>query len=60
MDIHDLRNLEVGDIVLNKATKSDYVVTGNYGDHVTAVRTVDITNAPEWRLLSKANRNATK
>lgn len=31
-------------------------VTGNYGDRVTAAQTVDLTNPPEWELVSKANQ----
>lgn len=30
-----------------------YVVMGNYGDHVTAVRTVDMTNPAEWVLVDE-------
>jgi hypothetical protein len=45
--------LEVGDIVIH-ATGQTYLVTGNYGDHVAAVRTVDMTNPQEWKVLSKA------
>jgi hypothetical protein len=28
-----------------------YVVTGSYGDHVTAEQTVDVTNPIEWEKV---------
>lgn len=34
-----------------------YVVMANYGNRVTAVRTVDVTNPAEWDLVYKANYN---
>lgn len=45
-----LKELKTGDIVRHKGKGEAYVVTSNFGDRVTAVRTVDITNAPEWVL----------
>lgn len=54
MTTHDLQNLQPGDIIVSQRTKAAYIVTGNYGTHVVAVRTVDVTHAPEWDLASKA------
>lgn len=49
--ITNLNCLDMGMIVKNRGTHAVYVVTGNYGGHVTAVKTVDITNPPEWLVL---------
>jgi len=47
--------LERGDIVKNQSNDKTYVVTANYGERVTAVATVDMTNPDEWELVLKAN-----
>ena len=48
----DLVTLKKGDIVKHTdLDRGTYVVTGNYGDHVTAVRSVDITNFSEWLIF---------
>ncbi len=52
----EMKNLRDGDVVAHKSGGDPCIVTGNYGDHVTAVRTVDITNPIEWELRSKAIR----
>lgn len=49
----DLKNLQVGDLVRHAAFHGVYVVTGNYGGRVTAVRTVDLTNPSEWERAKK-------
>ena len=46
--------LAPGDMVTPGNDSRVYIVTGNYGKHVTAVRTVDITNPLEWALRYKA------
>lgn len=53
-------SLDAGDIIRpsGPAIKS-YVVTGNYGDRVTAVRTVDVTNPNEWDLMLKVTERTT-
>lgn len=43
-----LKGLQRGDLVRHKGSGDSLVVTGNYGDRVTAVRTVDMTNPNEW------------
>jgi hypothetical protein len=45
-----------GDTVRSKATGQAYVITGHYGDRLTAVRTVDITNEDEWTWLGNPTR----
>ena len=52
MSENEMRKLQVGDIVRGKLTGMVFVVTANYGNRVTAVRTVDITNPDEWEALS--------
>ena len=48
----EFKDLREGDIVQGKASGEGYIVTGNYGDRVTAVRTVDITQPDEWELIA--------
>lgn len=54
VSVADLRELRVGDTVRGRLSGAPYVVTGNYGDHVTAVRTVDITQPNEWEVARDA------
>lgn len=35
-------------------------ITGNYGDRATAIRTVDLTNPSEWKLISKAHQQVVR
>lgn len=46
--------LQPGDIVRHAESGESYMVTSNYGERVTAVRTVDLTNPHEWQLALKA------
>jgi hypothetical protein len=47
-------NLRTGDLVAHTLSRNfKYVVTGNYGDRVTAVRTIDLTVPSEWDLIKK-------
>lgn len=46
-----LEELEIGDIVRGQISHRTFVVTANYGTHVTAVDTQDITNPNEWKVL---------
>ena len=52
----EMKDLRDGDVVAHRSGGKAYIVTGNYGGRVTAVRTVDITNPIEWDLRSKAIR----
>lgn len=45
---NDLASLQPGDLIRHKHCGEMLVVTGNYGDRVTAVRSYDVTNAVEW------------
>ena len=46
-----LDQLQPGMIVRGRTSGDWYVVTANYGDRVTAVRTQDITNPDEWLIV---------
>ncbi len=53
MDNQEFRRLNVGDTIKHKLGSVQYVVTGNYGGRVTAVKSVDVTNPDEWELVIK-------
>jgi hypothetical protein len=57
MTKEQFRALKEGDIVRSEGGLG-YIVTANYGDRVTAVRTMDMTNPDEWVLVLKANHRA--
>jgi hypothetical protein len=50
MSKKDLEDLKVGDIVRGKLSKISFLVTGNYGGRVTAVKTVDLTSPDNWEV----------
>lgn len=52
MNQDQLKALRPGNIVRHVGGGKSYVVTGNYGDHVTAVRSVDLANPSEWEVVS--------
>lgn len=60
LDKSAFRNLKTGDIVKPIGDHRCFVVTSNYGDHVTAVATVDMTNPSEWDLVMKAKMEGVK
>ena len=47
------RDLDAGDIIMSELTGICYTVMVNYGRRVTAVRTADVTNPSEWKLVNK-------
>ena len=54
MDKGDFKGLATGDIVRHKIFKQhSFIVTSNYGNRVTAVATVDMTNPHEWEIIRK-------
>lgn len=57
MTENEFQSLNVGDIIRHKSdsAKHFFVVTGNYGGRITAVRTVDATHPSEWDLVLKAD-----
>lgn len=56
----ELKLLRIGDIISHVHSSGVYVVTANYGDRVTAVKTVDVTNPYEWNITSKCYRDDDK
>lgn len=54
MTREEFQKLDAGDLIRHKSASTALVVTANYGSHVTAVRTQNVTNPDEWDLLSKA------
>jgi len=57
MNNQQFNNLNVGDIVRSNPTGLAYIVTQIFGDRITAVRSVDITNPIEWELVRKNEQN---
>ena len=55
MTEEEFKKLGVGDALMHVTGGHSVIVTGNYGDHVTAVRTVDVTNPDEWRIIRKVH-----
>src|SRR5574343_852292 len=53
MQEKDFSALAPGDSIQHLLTKAIFIVTGNYGDRVTACATADATNPSEWKLVSK-------
>lgn len=51
MTPEQFRALKTGDTVRHDHSAVAYVVTANYGDRVTAVRSVDMTNPKEWTVI---------
>jgi len=55
MTNEEFRKLGIGDIVKSFISDEIYIVTGNYGSHVTAVATKDLSHPSEWSLVSKVS-----
>lgn len=53
MTTEELANLQPGDIIRHGGCPDAMVVTASYGGRATAVRSVDVTNASEWKLVRK-------
>lgn len=60
MTHEEMKALQPGDIVSNQDWGDRFIVTANYGDRVTAVRTADLTNPDEWNLVSTVKRTVIK
>lgn len=52
MTNQEMKDLKPGDIVCHVSNSLRYIVTANYGDRVTVVRTHDLTNPIEWRKVT--------
>ncbi len=53
MTLAELLALRPGDCIQSKLNHQNYIVTGTYGDRVTAVQTVDVRLPVEWRVVYK-------
>lgn len=54
MTNEEMKRLRVGDVIRHKSLGSkQYVVTDNFGDRITAVDSVDVTNPIEWDIVAK-------
>jgi hypothetical protein len=53
----EFRKLQPGDLVAHLNGNEIMVVTANYGNRVTAVSSVDLTNPEEWILVAKPASN---
>jgi hypothetical protein len=51
MTIDEMKDLKPGDLIRHVAGSRAYVVTRNDGGRITAVRTIDVTNPPEWEKV---------
>lgn len=54
MTEQDFKDLSTGDVISSNTTGVRYVVAANYGDRVTAIASVDVTNPIEFSLQAKA------
>lgn len=50
-EVDSLEELSPGSVVRHMDYKRAYIVTTNFGERVTAVDSVDITNPGEWEVL---------
>lgn len=55
VDLEHIAQLKSGDIIRGKSSGEAYVVTGQYGSHATAVKTVDVSHASEWLVMRPVN-----
>jgi len=51
MTEEEFKNLRIGDVIKHKSDSKTYVVTAHYGNRITAVTTVDLTNPIEWEIV---------
>lgn len=59
MTNEEMGNLQRGDMVKHASFGSVvYVVTGNYGGRITAVRSVDLMNPQEWLKVTVSDNQS--
>lgn len=49
--VQSILELERGDIVRHVDSGNSYVVIANYGEHATAVRSIEISDPTEWEII---------
>lgn len=55
-DIFDslvIKEAKIGDVIINKGSENSYVVTEVGNNTLIAVRTIIVTNEPEWLIIKK-------
>lgn len=59
MTREQMKGLNTGDLIRSNFRHQGrtFIVTANYGSHITAVDTVDVTNETEWTLVAKASHD---
>ncbi len=50
-ELVSLRDLKRGMIIRSKASGKSFVIDANFGDRVTAITSMDITNIDEWEIV---------
>jgi hypothetical protein len=55
VSVESIAQLQPGDIIRHVNGADGYIVTGNAGDHVIAVRVMHVTNPRDWLLISRAD-----
>ena len=59
--LQTFKGLQTGDIIAHVTNPNiSYIVVANYGDRVTAVRHVDMTQPNEWIRKAKADYKVTE
>jgi hypothetical protein len=53
----DIKELKPGMVIRSANRQTHYMVTSNFGDRATAVRTVDVTNPSEWHIHTGPERH---
>lgn len=51
-----LKTLREGDIVRNIGSGNTYIVIRTDGERAVAIRTVEVSHAPEWELVKPSTR----
>lgn len=51
-----MKALKRGDLIRHKHSPYAYVVCANYGDRLTAIRSVDVSNPVEWEQVDNSGR----
>ena len=60
MTHNELLALRPGDVIHHEFFKDTVMVSANYGGRVTAVRTYDVTNPSEWKVVAKVSYDDNK
>lgn len=53
--INNLSDLNIGDLIRHKSGGDSYVVVGNYGSFVTAIKEKNVMNPTEWVKINITN-----